>query len=231
MLGGKHFRRRQQRALVAGVDHLQHRQHRDDGLARAHLALQHPVHGPARRPVRPTARRARRVCPSVSSNGNCRSSAAASPSSRGGAGGPDSLSSPYRRATSAHCSPTASSKVRRSRAPLALGSRSRRDGSPRSASSSEIRFRCRRIDSGSGSVDRVEHGEHLAHARVDVPALHLGAGRIDRKELPLERRQQLVSPVAPEASAIVLQRFGARLSCRWATAGSGTPDGSAALRP
>ena len=44
MLGGKDFRGRQQRALVAGVDHLQHRQHRDDGLAGADLALQQPVH-------------------------------------------------------------------------------------------------------------------------------------------------------------------------------------------
>ena len=49
MLGGKHFRGGQQRTLVAGVDHLQHRQHRDDGLARADLTLQHPVHRPTRR--------------------------------------------------------------------------------------------------------------------------------------------------------------------------------------
>ena len=44
MLCGKDFRRRQQRALVPGVDHLQHRQQRHDSLARADLALQHPVH-------------------------------------------------------------------------------------------------------------------------------------------------------------------------------------------
>ena len=49
MLGGKDFRRRQQCALVSGVDHLQHGQHGDDGLARAHLTLQHAVHRPARR--------------------------------------------------------------------------------------------------------------------------------------------------------------------------------------
>ena len=35
---------------------------------------------------------------------------------------------------------------------------------------------------------RVQHREHLQDARVDVPALHLGARRVDREELPLERR-------------------------------------------
>ena len=35
MLGGKNFRRRQQRALVTGIDHLQHGQHRHDGLSRS----------------------------------------------------------------------------------------------------------------------------------------------------------------------------------------------------
>ena len=44
MLGGKDFRRRQQRTLVARVDELQHRQHRHDRLSRPHLTLEHPVH-------------------------------------------------------------------------------------------------------------------------------------------------------------------------------------------
>ena len=47
MLGGKDFRRRQQRALIAGIDHLQHCQHRNDRLPRADLTLQHAVHRPA----------------------------------------------------------------------------------------------------------------------------------------------------------------------------------------
>ncbi len=44
MLRGKDFRRSEQRALVARIDHLQHRQHRHDGFSRADLTLQHPVH-------------------------------------------------------------------------------------------------------------------------------------------------------------------------------------------
>jgi hypothetical protein len=44
MLGRKHFRRSQQRALVSSVDHLQHGEHGDDRLSGAHLTLQHPVH-------------------------------------------------------------------------------------------------------------------------------------------------------------------------------------------
>ena len=75
--------------------------------------------------------------------------------------------------------------------PVPLVSRSARCIA-RSASSSEIRFRCRTTLSGSGSVDRIEDVEHLAHARVDVPALHLGARGIDREEVPLERRQDFV---------------------------------------
>ena len=46
MLCRKDFSRSQQGALVAGIDHLQHRQHSDDGLARAYFALQQPVHRP-----------------------------------------------------------------------------------------------------------------------------------------------------------------------------------------
>ena len=49
MLGGKDFRRRQERTLIARIDHLQHREDGDDGLTGPHLALQHAVHRPTRR--------------------------------------------------------------------------------------------------------------------------------------------------------------------------------------
>ena len=48
VLRGQHLGRRQQRGLAAGVDHSQHRPKCDQGLARAHLALQQSLHRPAR---------------------------------------------------------------------------------------------------------------------------------------------------------------------------------------
>ncbi len=44
VLRGQHLGRGQQRGLPAHVDDLQHRPQRHDRLARAHLALQQPVH-------------------------------------------------------------------------------------------------------------------------------------------------------------------------------------------
>ena len=44
VLLGEHLGRRQQRRLPARVHHLEHGPYRDDGLARADLALQQPVH-------------------------------------------------------------------------------------------------------------------------------------------------------------------------------------------
>ena len=49
MLAGEHFRRRHHRRLPSGLDHVGHRDERDDGLARADVALQEPDH-PLRRP-------------------------------------------------------------------------------------------------------------------------------------------------------------------------------------
>ena len=200
MLGGKHFRGRQQRALIAGVDHLQHGEHRDDGLARADLALQHPVHGLGVGEFGRTARRARRAGPpSARTAAVCTTRRPGHPS-RGGAGGPVSLSAPCLRSTSAHCRPTASSKASRSRARSRSSARSAR-WIARSASSSEHQIPLPQNAFRQRILDRVEHVEHLAHARVDVPALHLGAGRVDREEVPLERREQVVL-VARRLSAI-----------------------------
>ena len=121
MLGGKHFRRRQQRTLIARVDHLQHRQHRHDGLARADLALQHAVH------------RAGRLASSseitvehlLLAGGQLERQPLASSRPRARLAPRRAVariadSSPCRRLTSAHCSPTASSKRQPVAGPLAF---------------------------------------------------------------------------------------------------------------
>ena len=188
MLGRKHLRRGQQRTLITGIDHLQHRQHRHDGLAGTDLTLQHPIHRPSRRRSRRKAPRAHPV-----DRRSVRTASVAAlrpPARRRGAvpTGPASLSSPYLRSASAHCRPTASSYVSRCIARIALSSPFSAMWTARSASSSEIRLRCRRNESGSGS-HRVQHVDHLAHACVDVPALHLAA-RPDRSGRSHGRRPQ-----------------------------------------
>ena len=98
---------------------------------------------------------------------------------------------------------------------------------PRSASSSEIRSHCREHDSGSGSSIGIEHVEDLAHARVDVPALHLGGRRIDREEVPLEGRRA----ARPRRSAATSRRSSPATWCPCPARrprAPGRPDASAA---
>ena len=78
-------------------------------------------------------------CPTVNSKGNRCSSCCLRPPAAAGAAGPDWASSPWRRLTSAHCNPTASSKANRSRARRLSVSFSAR-WMARSASSSEARL-------------------------------------------------------------------------------------------
>ena len=125
MLGGKDFRRREQRALIAGVDHLQHGQHRDDGLARADLSLQQPVHRPGGRQFGGDDAEDVALDRWSTRTEAAPLSAAARPSAAGAAG-PDSENSEWRRCTSAHCMPIASSKVSRWRARSRSASRSAR---------------------------------------------------------------------------------------------------------
>ena len=65
MLAGEDFGRREQRRLRARLDRGQHRQQRDQGLARADVALEQAQHrhGPA--PCRRGSRRSRRRCAPV----------------------------------------------------------------------------------------------------------------------------------------------------------------------
>ena len=197
MLGGKHFRGRQQRALVSGVDHLQHGEHRDDGLARAHLTLQHAVHGPARRQFgrqhvehvtlalgeferQPLAQRgsesvvARR-------RGRTRLAQLAVTALHQRPLQPDGL---IEREPS----------LRRAR----VRPRSRRGGSRAAPHPRTSDCVAAESISGSGSSTGSSTVEHLTHARVDVPALHLGAGGVDREEVALERRQQLARRWPPK---------------------------------
>ena len=52
MLLGEHFGRRHERALVAALHRDEQRRERDDGLARADVALQQAVHRRRRPPCR-----------------------------------------------------------------------------------------------------------------------------------------------------------------------------------
>ena len=70
VLRGEHLGRGEQRGLAAGVDHLQHRPQRHDGLAGADLALQQPVHRVLGGQLRGRARSPTSRCPSVSANGS-----------------------------------------------------------------------------------------------------------------------------------------------------------------
>ncbi len=180
MLCGKDFRGRQQRTLIARVDHLQHRQHRDDRLAGADLALQQAVHRAVRRqPVgqhvehlalprrqlegQPPQQLRRQAVVSTRCRGSGLRKLAAPtgdqrPLQSDGLVEGQSLTRPlafalvFREVDRAQC--------------LVLGDQ---------AELSAQVFRQR-------VGHRVEDVEHLADGREDVPALQLRAGGIDRKE-------------------------------------------------
>ena len=86
VLRGEHLGRGEQRGLAAGVDGREHRAQRDDGLARADLALQQPVHRARRGPAPPRGSAPTSRWPAVSSNGSRASNAASRPPGRGGRG-------------------------------------------------------------------------------------------------------------------------------------------------
>ena len=212
MLCGKDFRRRQQRALVAGIDHLQHRQHRDDRLARADLTLQQPVHRPGRREFRRTARRAPRAAPRSARRATAATVPLPDRRIARGAGGPGfgQFAVPAR-----HQRPLQPDGfVEGQPLPGARGARRRLrpDGWRAAPRLRSIRSCSAQQLFGQRVGHRVEDLEHLAHAGEDVPALQLGAGRIDREEAALERLTCSTSPLtACEASAIVCSDLLPRL--------------------
>ena len=83
--GGEHLGRREQGRLATGVDDLEHRAQRHDGLARADLALQQPLHRVSR-PSSAAMTSPISCWPAVSSNGSLASNLAARPP-RGAAAG------------------------------------------------------------------------------------------------------------------------------------------------
>ena len=187
VLGGKDFRRRQQRALVAGVDHLQHRQHRDDGFAGAHLTLQQPVHRPGRLqfPVQGLQHRALPGGQLVRQPCGQRGGQAVV-AARGGRAGLRLFAVPAAGQRPLHGDRLVEGQ------PLAGavavgGPLGEVDVTQRGVLGDQIALRQNVFGYRVGH--RVEHGEHLAHAGVDVPALQSGAGRVDREEVALEGAQ------------------------------------------
>ena len=191
MLGGKDFRGSEQCALVAGIDHLQHRQHRNDRLARADLTLQHPVHRAGRgqfgrQHVEHFALAVGQLERQLTQQ---RREQSVVPTWRGWTGFAQLPVTPrHQRPLQSHS--LVDGEPLAGTVPLyrVLGDVNRpqrlvfRDQAPLAHN----RFRQRLFD-------RVKQVKHLPHTRIDVPALHLGAGGVDRKELALECRQQLLA--------------------------------------
>ena len=186
VLGGKDFGRCQQRALIAGVHHLQHGKHRHDGLAGSHLALQKAVHRLGGRHLRGDDVEHFALTGSQFKRQSCR----------------------HRREQ-----PIGSGRRRRPRCPecavatlrqrplhtdrlvegeslpgaltfgLALGEVNR-------PQCGILRHQIVLSDKGFRKWlrYRVENVEDLPHAGVDIPALQFCTGRVDREEVSFEHR-------------------------------------------
>ncbi len=212
MLCGKHFRGRQQRALVARVDHLQHRQHRDDRLARPDLALQQPVQWAGRREsvaqhvehLTLTRGQLERQAPQQFCRQSVRPRRCRGPR-LGQLAVPSHQQRPLQADGFVEGQPLAG-------APAYLLVLGEMDGAQRFVFGDEAmlgkQFRRQRI------VHRIEDIEHLAHAGEDVPALHFGAGRIDRKEGAFEvLDRQLAAPGGLRGLGDVFQAAWSRGLC------------------
>ena len=207
VLNRKDFRRRKQRALVAGIDHLRHREHRHDGLARPDLALQHPMHGlgvgelggqhveyraltvgEVERQLLPQRREDAAVQRRCGRPGLAQRSVAARDQRPLQTDGLVERESPLRlfpvlRAFG-EVDVAQRPVLRRQRPPIQQLLRQR-------------------------VLDRIQHVENLAHAGVDVPALHLGTRRIDREVVPFERRDELGLVTGVHRLGHPCKRFGA----------------------
>ena len=219
VLRGQHLGRRQQRGLAAGVDDLQHRAQRHDGLARADLALQQPVHrllaassaassSPTSRWPSVSVERQRRV------EGVEQPAAPARPGDAGLEGGRAALaaSMSWRTQRLVPLEPV------RGRARRRPGSSGRWTSSSAAASASRP---CRvRRSSGSGSVTEVAElplGRRAAcAATLDHPAGASLRRRVDRDQRA--RRSRRRPPASPSSRCIrggrTASRRGTPRPCR-----------------
>ena len=207
VLGGKDFRRSEQGALIARVDHLCHGQHRHDRLPGTDLTLEHPVH----RAVRFELRRQRLQHVLLARRQVERQLLRHR--------GQQSVVLPRRRwPRFAQFTVAAGDK-----GPLQTGGFIERQPLARAFA---LGLALRQMNCANGLVfthqvalpdnrfrqrigDGVEHIEHLTHAGVDVPALQLGVRRVDREEVtPKFVEQQLAAGIFRGFSNL-RQRFGA----------------------
>ena len=228
MLCGKDFGGRQQRALIAGVDHLQHRQHRDDGLARAHFALQEPVHRPGRRQLA-----GEHVEHLALTGGQLERQAlqqfvleAGRRRRRRRAGlGQFAVASTHQRPLQAHRLVEGQPFTGPPPVGVVLG---QVDRAQRLVLGSQIV--CGTELLGQRIGHRIEHVEHLPNAVEDVPALQLRAGRIDRVEGALERLLQHFPAHRLRGVGDHLQRPAAVVASVGGVRAPGSRDGSVAWR-
>ena len=196
VLGGEHLGGREQRGLAAGVDDLGHGPQRDDGLARADLALQQPVHrlvavelGGELLPHLALALGERRRA------GRRRRRRAGRRSARGRAM-PGSRAAARRRAARVSWRISASSHFSRWRGALDVLHASSGRWMSSSAAASESSPCRARISSGSGSSTRLGEAaagaEQQLHRLLDHPAGDVLARRVDRAPArgPSRRRRR-----------------------------------------
>ncbi len=212
MLGGKDFRGSQQRALITGIDHLQHRQHRHDGLTGADLALQKPVHRPGRGQfpgdhVEHLTLAGRQL--ERQRRGHRGQQTAGAPRRGRTRVGQFTMAALGQRPLQADGLVEGQPLARPIPLILALGDV---DGPQRgiladqmALAHSAFRQRLR---------DRIQHVEHLADAGVDIPALQFRPGRVDREKVPLERRHVEFAALIRGGRGDGLQRLGSAEAAR-----------------
>ncbi len=180
VLGGQHLGGRQHRRLRTGVDDLQHRPQRDDGLAGADVALDEPVHrvgtgqvggdlGPDRLLARGEGERQRRVEGLQQPSGPGRE--------RRGRAGDGGLAAQRQRQLHAHRLVPDEPVPGRVVVRLGVGHVDAAQRLPQAGQPlGPPQLHRQRV----GGV--VEQLEHLAHAARDVPGRELAGGRVDRHE-------------------------------------------------
>ena len=212
MLGGKDFGGSQQRTLISGVDHLQHRQHRDDGLSRTHLALQQSVHGLGggqfgRDDLEHLAlARGQLEWQSLVERGAKTVIAA-----RGGRAGIGEVTVAALNQRPLQAGGLVEGQPLAGTFPICLLL-----GNVNIAQRSVLADQIPLLHNGFRQRlgDRVQHVEHLAYAGVDIPALQFGAGWVDREVIALEDRHVQLVALPAGGGGDGLQRLAAAQAAR-----------------